>query len=616
MSRGTPDDKGLIDKMICDLTRDSSDDAVDAVMTAIADAGGTVAGSHNELLDALKAKTGRPKDLLKKWLKRALKAAKQNKSHTEEEQFILPISGGFIVPLGQLQAALRVMNERWCVVKIGAKTRYMNLRHDGVPEFLDKHNFVNLFENAFYEYRKADRVELGKFAYQWLNWVGRRQYRGYGFFPAPDGHQDACPEGYYNAYRGFSVEPKMGSWKLLLGHLYRNVCRRDKEHFRWLFAWLAQLVQQPHIKPGTHVVLKGAEGTGKSKLGEWIIRLFAPNAMPLTSNDRVTGRFNVHLETLLFALVEETFWAGDKKAEGALKSLATAEEFDYERKNVDPYGGKSFLRLLLASNEDWVVPAGSGGRRWFVLEVGEERKEDLAFFKALEEEMQNGGLAAMLYDLQRHDFSKINVRKAPITEWLVEQRTHSSDTRRRWWRDVLASGGFRLEEANEFVKLSDTRVSCIAKEKVFRSAKPHFGTDRRKASPSEVGAFLKKMLSKLPDFGEGPRERDGEERFRTYIFPPLTEMRKAWEELIGEVIADEVESSYAAAQEATSEALDIDDSDVEARNQLTAALVEHGIKDPKRIAAVLDAALAAPATPKSRKNFEVFEGGRPTNEAA
>ena len=62
------------------------------------------------------------------------------------------------------------------------------------------------------------------------------------------------------------------------------------------------MIQEPHVKPGTHIVLCGNEGTGKSKLGEWLIRLLKPCAMSITSRERLTGRFNAHYERLLFGL--------------------------------------------------------------------------------------------------------------------------------------------------------------------------------------------------------------------------------------------------------------------------------------------------------------------------
>jgi Family of unknown function (DUF5906) len=410
--------------------------------------------------------------------------------------FVLPKAGGFVVPLGQHSAALAALNERWSVIKHGAKTRYHNLRHDCTPEFMGKDPFSDWYAAAYYEVQnKEGRLEQRPLIPSWLGWTGRREYCGYGFFPAPAGHPDACPEGYYNAYRGFSVEPKRGSWKLLLGHVYRNVCQRNREYFRWLIAWLAQLVQRPHIKPGTHIVLKGKEGVGKSKLGEWMIRLIGlANAMPITSASRLTGRFNGHMEALLFGLVEEALWAGDKQAESALKALATADILDYERKGLDSTAGRNYVRLMFASNEAWVIPASSGGRRWFVLEVGDEHEKDYGYFAAIDDEMANGGLAAMLYDLQHTRLAdQVNVRAAPVTPWLVEQRVHSQDARKKWLRDVLALGAviYKNDIGNvEQVELEMADWTSVDREKIFASAAPFFGGKGRPPTRAEVGRFL------------------------------------------------------------------------------------------------------------------------------
>lgn len=466
-------------------------------------------------------------------------------------KFVLPTYGGFVVPLGEFGAALEQMNERWAVVKIGNKTRYVSIKHDGTPEFLDKASLRNYFEAAYYLRKNANgTISKSSFITAWLGWTGRREYRGYGFYPAPEGHRDACPIGYYNAYRGFSVEPKKGCWKILLSHLYRNVAQRDSAIFRWLIAWLAQMVQQPHIKPGTHIVMRGKEGVGKSKLGEWLVRLFSPNGMPITSAARLAGRFNAHFETIIFGLVEEAIWAGDKNAEGALKALATAEELDYERKGLDPVSGKNYLRLMFASNEDWVVPAASGGRRWCVLEVGDEREKDYAFFAALDEEMHNGGLKAMLHDLLLHDYSEEQVRDAPVTEALVEQRLHSYDTKRRWLREFLVSGGFHIEHgtSSEFEPLNLETETTISKEIVYNSAREHFGTDRRKAVRSEISKFLLKTLGKC-GLREGPRTAESNKRVRTFIFPSLRAMRDEWAKITREEIADDCPSSERASND-------------------------------------------------------------------
>ena len=106
--------------------------------------------------------------------------------------FELPVTSNFVVPEGQLSEALAAMNDRWSVVRIGGKTRYMVCRHDGVPEFLDKTNLVNEFDAAYYETTIVDedgneKIKRKPFLPLWLNWSERSQYCGYGFFPAPSG---------------------------------------------------------------------------------------------------------------------------------------------------------------------------------------------------------------------------------------------------------------------------------------------------------------------------------------------------------------------------------------------------------------------------------------------
>ena len=131
--------------------------------------------------------------------------------------------------------------------------------------------------------------------------------------------------------------------------------------------------------------------------------------MLLQSKNQLVGRFNVHLERLLFAQVGEAFWAGDKEAEGALKSFADAKVMTYEEKFVGLRSGMNYTRLMFTSNETWVVPAWSGGRRWFVLDVGDAHEKDHASFAAIDEEMESGGTRGIptgTTDTRNHQQSK------------------------------------------------------------------------------------------------------------------------------------------------------------------------------------------------------------------
>ncbi len=252
-------------------------------------------------------------------------------------------------------------------------------------------------------------------------------------------------------------------------------------------------------------------------------------------------------------MAEEVFWAGDRTAEGVIKALATANIMDYERKGLDPVAGRNFTRLMIASNNPWVVPAWSGGRRWFVLEVGNKHEKDFPYFAAIDEEMENGGLEAMLYDLLHSPLPRaVNVRDVPVTPWLIEQRKHSADPKRQWLRDAIERGAFvchdvddeasdrTLEDAHVFLK-ADEWTAC-ERSKVLRSARPYFDRPGMPASESTVAFWLGKELGDLFK-NEGKRltvkNPDGTKaRPRTWEFASLAELQAHWRTKYGEDLSE------------------------------------------------------------------------------
>ena len=83
------------------------------------------------------------------------------------------------------------------------------------------------------------------------------------------------------------------------------------------------------------------------------------------------------------------------------------------------------LHLMIASNDDWVVPSSHDERRYFVLRVSDRHANDRAYFAAIDAQMEAGGLAAMLHDLLAMDLSGHDFRHVPDTEALAAQKVHS-----------------------------------------------------------------------------------------------------------------------------------------------------------------------------------------------
>jgi phage/plasmid-associated DNA primase len=137
---------------------------------------------------------------------------------------------------------------------------------------------------------------------------------------------------------------------------------------------------------------------------------------------------------------DELIWGGKKQSEGVLKALITEDSFMLERKGFDSYRIKNYMRLMVASNESWAVPAGSGERRWCICDCNSKFKDDYAFFADLERQMLNGGLEAMMHDLLHRQITT-NQRKAPRTAALTDIAVKGFTPIEKWIFNKLEKQG-------------------------------------------------------------------------------------------------------------------------------------------------------------------------------
>jgi hypothetical protein len=200
------------------------------------------------------------------------------------------------------------------------------------------------------------------------------------------------------------------------------------------------MVQHPAEPGEVAIVMRGDEGTGKGTLARAMMRILGQHAIAISNSKHLTGNFNAHLRDCVFLFADEAFFAGDRAHVGVLKSIITEPHLTIEGKYQNAVQTPNFLHLMMASNEEWVVPASLEARRFCVLEASNARKDDHAYFEALWAEMEAGGYEAMLHDLLRYNLAAFNVWRFPATEGLQQQKKLSLGTDMLWWRDVLHRG--------------------------------------------------------------------------------------------------------------------------------------------------------------------------------
>ena len=304
-----------------------------------------------------------------------------------------------------------------------------------------------------------------------------------------------------------------------------------------MFAFFAHIIQRPRERVGVALVLRGRQGVGKTKIGEVVGRLFPRHYFLVDDPRYVTGNFNAHMASCLLLQADEAVWAGNKAAEGRLKGLITSPIQQIEAKGVDPIRLHNYVRLIMTSNEDWVVPAGKDERRFTVLDVGSNCAENHTYFREMDEELAAGGMAHLLGDLLAFDLDSVNLRQVLRTEALLEQKIRSLNSVESWWYERLHAGTI-VRHASQWP--SDVPTSTLFDDYIAVADK--IGV-RRKSEETVFGMSLAKMLpgglktARPMRMVQNEHGHEIEKRVRCYLLPPLAETREHFEELVGQSIS-------------------------------------------------------------------------------
>lgn len=417
----------------------------------------------------------------------------------------------------EVERVVAELNQRHFIVDISGRVCIGNETQDpatGKPD-------LTLSSPADFRLRYRNYILEGgeDAAEEWLNSPQRRQYKGVTFSP---GKESA---GFYNMFSGFPIVPIEGDCSLYWEHLRENICNGDEEHYRFLRKWMAHCIQLPGELPGTGLVMRGLQGTGKGIFVDHFGKLFGHHYITVYRLDQITGRFNGHLKNVLLIHANEAIWGGDKVGEGVLKGIITDHVTPIEYKGKEIINVPNYKRLIVATNETWAVPMGMDDRRFLVLEVGARRKEDKAYFGAIVRQMNEGGLEALMHDLLNEDLTDFDPRTAPFSRYNFDVKLRGAKPHQQWWYERLC------EDAEDW----DPNPT---KQEIYRSYMDWCKEQGRRPEPPS--SFGKSFLTLFPDrhvgevrqwktINEPSMVSATKKRVRCYDLPSLAESRKCYE---------------------------------------------------------------------------------------
>ncbi len=422
-------------------------------------------------------------------------------------------------------AVLEEINAQHCVVMENGKFRVFTEEFDPVLgrhfyQRSTKEDFQNLYCNSFVEQVNASPTTRAQF---WLKHAKRRQYKGVIFDPSGD------HDGWLNLWRGWAVEPKPGDWSLLDQLIREVLTDGDPRGYRYVLNWIAAMFQRPSEPAEVAIAFKGAKGTGKGTLGRVLQQLAGPHGLHISSPEHITGRFNSHLQNCICLFADEAFWAGDKSGEAKLKALVTEPTVAYEGKGRDAVMGKNLIHIVMASNSDWVVPAGlDGERRFAVFEVNESHKDDRAFFRELNRQLDEGGRAAFLHDMLARDIEGWHPRNdIPQNSALADQKLRGMDPEFSWWYSLLYEGDLPGYDEDRDWQGGEVELDKTDLYDSYLS----FARNRTR-HPRPLPGLAKVLLSRVGVTSRQIRSGARKDR-RVFVVPDLGQARARFAEIVG-----------------------------------------------------------------------------------
>jgi len=288
---------------------------------------------------------------------------------------------------------------------------------------------------------KLDRraFENRPWVHTWIRHAQRRQARSIVYEPprsvepAADGtlRYVASSTNDFNIWSGAAIPPESvtGPAAAVDPQAYRRFVAaigdifstHSPEERAYLLNYLAHTIQRPGTLPGTAVVFRGEEGSGKGWIVQVLARILGSAYMNHAKTlEGVTGRFaSTWGKSICF--LDEIVWCGDMGPQEILKKVVSEERLTIERKYMDPILVANVAHTFLATNHDQAIFAGTSARRWAMFRTTSNggTPRDLTEFFSVEAVRS---IAAGLYS---RDISEYEPRRIPHSEELGEQKLRS-----------------------------------------------------------------------------------------------------------------------------------------------------------------------------------------------
>ena len=228
---------------------------------------------------------------------------------------------------------------------------------------------------------------------------------------------------FFSIFYGYQYSPlkeiEMPIIQPFLNHIHDIIADNNDELYEYILNWVSYIIQNINGKTETALVLTGKEGTGKNTFTDSICHLLKGYSEDnINKIDQIVGSYNSLLENKKLIICNELSSADNNQFIDfdTLKSVITEKTIIISEKYQPSRPAENVVNLIFLSNHDCPVRLYQGDRRYVVSETSSARKDDFAYFKALNELFRNEKFYPNLFTyFWTRDISQWNSRILPQT---------------------------------------------------------------------------------------------------------------------------------------------------------------------------------------------------------
>lgn len=370
-------------------------------------------------------------------------------------------------------------------------------------QFYGKEKFRDLVKPI--KYFDVEKGDL-EFFPQWLEDENRRSYKEIKFIPKFEENFDI-----FNSFKGFNYkhtifkheedDQDLNNVVTKFKNHISLLCNHDIKSTNYLFKYICHLIQKPHQKSSTAIILKSKQGFGKDTLIDMIEKMLGSSYILRTAEmDDIFGSYNIGLRDKLLLQLNEVEGRDGFSNKEKIKNIITEDKTIIREKYISAYDQKNYLRLFILSNNLNPIEITHDDRRFAVFK-SHHKKPNQKYFNELHSMIRNDEEMNLLFNYcMNYDISNFDARNdRPQTDAYNNMKEHNENPLYRYMYNMFIKDEPEYKEefdSDECKKKKNSNTIYIKSNSLFSNYRSFLTADDR-AFIKPTFKIIKTILSDI-----------------------------------------------------------------------------------------------------------------------